>query len=572
MPLEHRSSDTARQGRDYRSTPPAKQIRFPLRRRKVRWQSNGLHKRESASLKQQTLTQMDFISSSFSEEVTFTDDDASDEASGDHNYHPAIPRRASEAKLTKKLQESTRESIPIIQDSCDSSDGGFHDDASAEASPLQCQPGEERRAAEHPNPLGRLESLDAVRASPRRRAYMSRHVSASKRLKQNSQADDASPPAHLRSSAEQVDDREIPDSDEDNEELQVQDYMLTHQETFLTGHETQLIMEELASLEYPEPGDEGTLTNKLLISAQRSPTPTLPKGAANSEPVLLIASTQSISSTIFQTPTFSSPPSPPPTTTTSPDNQPELIRRHKGRAPTPTALPKQGQFFESQRVPLHVLQSFAPASARTDILLPTPSEVLHLIIDGAETCLRLAYRVPEQVQRFWLFDHGTLRYMACVQPGKPRGPGWDYHIEQVYELNNPVEERDMREEGWVNGQVRRYIYLPPAIVGQLLWNLRCATLDGGGIQIKEGDSGKPGISDRRPSSCNSSRSPVISSLPVTQADTYISDRDDIGQPSSLLFQDHGSSVATLPTNVIFDSSPLLTKSQMLPDSLVSDAL
>lgn len=155
--------------------------------------------------------------------------------------------------------------------------------------------------------------------------------------------------------------------------------------------------------------------------------------------------------------------------------------------------------------------------------------------------------------------------MACVQPGEPNGSEWDYHIDQVYELNNPVEERDMQEEGWVTGQVRRYIYLPPAIVGQLLWNLRCATFDR--TAQEEHDDGNLNTQEE---SIPESSMPLHPAAHSHSQSRSTNQNHDTGQPSSLLFQDHGSSLASIPANAVFDSSPLLTKSQMLSDSLLSD--
>ncbi|KAH6608837.1 hypothetical protein Trco_002183 [Trichoderma cornu-damae] len=397
---EHVPSGAARQGRDYRSTASAaKQIRFPPRRRRVRGQSNGVRKRGDASLKQQTLTQMDFISS-FGEEVTLTDDDG---AACDWDKL-AIPRRKSKAETAEKPQESTGEDTPVvIQDSFGSSDDGddddLHGDASAGVSPPPFrpqfrppfQPRHVREAVTSPYSPARMEPLDAVKASPRRRAHLSGNLEGSGRLEQRARADGSiSLPAHVPSSSgEEADDREIPDSDEENEELQLQDDRLIHQDASVAGDETQLALEELASLECPKLDHAHTLTEKLPASARPSPVLASSGRVADYEP----------------------------------------------------ALPTEAPTFESQRVPLHVLQSFTPASARTDILLPTSSEVLNFVIDGTETFLRLAYRVPEQVRRFWLFGHDTLRYMACVQPGKPHNPGWSYHIDRVYELNNPPREQ-----------------------------------------------------------------------------------------------------------------------------------
>ncbi|KAG5971018.1 hypothetical protein E4U58_000351 [Claviceps cyperi] len=156
------------------------------------------------------------------------------------------------------------------------------------------------------------------------------------------------------------------------------------------------------------------------------------------------------------------------------------------------------QLWESQRVPVSELQSLPSPSARSDIVLPISSASLRPLLTGHTLAVTTSFRIPSQVVRFWLLDNHLLRYMALVEPGEEQRrrqsasppcaaaseapsstapcsqPTWQFRASQVYELNNPIQEQDMREEGWFHGQIGRYSYLPPAIVGQLLWNLRHA--------------------------------------------------------------------------------------------------
>lgn len=143
----------------------------------------------------------------------------------------------------------------------------------------------------------------------------------------------------------------------------------------------------------------------------------------------------------------------------------------------------QSQPFESQRVHVSILQSLPAPSARSDILLPVSTASLEGLITGTTVHVTTSFKIPSQVVRFWLFENGLLRYMASVEPGQQDPPAsfssssqgrWQFHTTQVYELNNPVCEDDMRQEGWLRGQIARYKYLPPAVIGQLLWNLRHA--------------------------------------------------------------------------------------------------
>ncbi|KAL6854663.1 hypothetical protein J3F83DRAFT_754385 [Trichoderma novae-zelandiae] len=589
MPSKQQSSDSARQGRTYRSTASAKQVRFPLRRRTVRGQGNGIQKRERASLKQQTLTQMAFVSS-FSDEPPLMDDDDDDDDDEDEDASggtacdadkPAVPRRSSEAEMEEQPRASKRGSISrsirgntpalVIRDTFGSIDSSFPDDVFVEASSPQFRPKQGRNAAVSPRHRRRVDPLDAVKASPRRRAHLSRKPEGPNTPEQSSQADNS------LCLFEYADDREIPDSDDEYEELEPQDDgPMLHQDTFATGDETQLALEELASLEYSQLDGQSPVIDHLPTLMSHSST----RSSSGSVAIDKLAPPPIEATECLPTPaeTASQLPSTPPFSSTT--SRPQV------QAEPSQSQAWQDQAFESQRVPLHVLQSFTPVSARTDILLPTPPNVLRSIVDGSETTLRLTYRVPEEARRFWLFDHETLRYMACVRPGTPRGfLDWEYRVDQVYELNNPVEERDMQEEGWVTGQVRRYIYLPPAIVGQLLWNLRCATFARGGTQRTGGDDD---VNEASESSNNvetqgspsaksvdnkfDMRSPVTSSCPAAYPENRTSPHD-ADPPSSLSFEDHGSSATTIPPNAAaLGSSPLLTKSQMLSDSLISDDL
>ncbi|KAF3056064.1 hypothetical protein CFAM422_012906 [Trichoderma lentiforme] len=571
IPDSQSSDAAAPQGRTYRSTPSAKQVRFPMRRSKVRREqgkgkaAQKQKRGKDASLKQQTLTQMDFVSSfsEVSEEVTLSDsDDASDGSfSGADTGKPvALPKGSSEAQLKDKEEEEEEEKetigdTPFIQDSYASPD----DNLLTQASPLKLQPIQLRDTLVlSPSRVRFMEPQDVVKASPRRRAHWSSNPEGSKRLKP-SQEDDVPSPTRVRFSTKDVDDREIPDSDEEYEELEVlEEDEVVLQDTFATGHETQLVLEELASLEYPERNEEqreqaqGAVTSQVVASTPHSSTATSSETSSNSKPVPPIESTDPLptTKTTLHSPTISQSPN-----ATSESHQ-----------STDLSQKPHDQIFESQRVPLHILQSFTPVSARTDILLPIPSKVLSSLVNGSKPLLHLPYRIPELVARFWLLDQETLRYMACVQPGEPNGSEWDYHVDQVYELNNPVEERDMQEEGWITGQVRRYIYLPPAIVGQLLWNLRCATFDRTEQEHDDGNTQEKSTAEALDFRSPESSMPLHPAAHSESRSTY----HDTGQPSSLLFQDHGSSLVTIPANAVFDSSPLLTKSQMLSDSLLSD--
>lgn len=329
---------------------------------------------------------------------------------------------------------------------------------------------------------------------------------------------------------------------------------------------------------------------------------------------------------------------------------PTVEKRLRRPIHAPVAHSTQAYPAESQRVPLATLQGWTPASVRTDILLPVAPAVLDRLVAGVQVHVALPFKVLAQVVRFWLFDGDVLRYMACPAQGEPTLDGngaWRYHLGQVYELNNPVGRADMVEEGWIDGSVGRYVYLPPAVVSQLLWNLRHAIFDdneqppdhaGGsppssaslsqqieaqiqsdmahstqfptsdGILVpstpdddddeEQDDDDQTTPTKAHPQPFRSSprpprrppahsplrRRPVRPSQATTASQASIADDQASSHTpphhlppssSSLSFQDYGGSLALEhPPNALAtttsSSQALLTKSQMLPDSLVTD--
>ncbi|RGP58778.1 hypothetical protein FLONG3_11390, partial [Fusarium longipes] len=271
---------------------------------------------------------------------------------------------------------------------------------------------------------------------------------------------------------------EIPDSeDEDDEDFGEDENENENDEndenTFIAGAETQLVMSEIASSE------EEIMRAS---SSAHSTTDTTTKRQA----FATITSEESSSSGGRGSSTSLPPLSsrhtelPPPSSTPKPRSRPAKRIRNPIHRPVPAT---QTQPLESQRVPLATLQSLPPASARTDVLLQLSQDIIDDVLEGYQADLVLNFKIPAQVVRFWLYDGELLRFMACADPGRvTEGPAWRYHLTQVYELNNPVEGDDMREEGWIDGDVSRYVYFPPAVVGQLLWNLRHALFKEGASQ------------------------------------------------------------------------------------------
>ncbi|KAJ6785684.1 hypothetical protein PWT90_00977 [Aphanocladium album] len=293
-----------------------------------------------------------------------------------------------------------------------------------------------------------------------------------------------------------ADEREIPDSDEGDSDFggdsnDDDDGEEAEESRFAAGAETQLLMDQLQSSvrKWSGPPRAGNAPPSSSVASPQPPR--------TSSPV------PSLGSAI--TPQSVPPSSMKPPPTAQPQKKKEkqqpgtvahdIPAQHHGtplRKPLhhPEPIDTQGLTLESQRVALATLQGFTPASARTDILLPLSGGTLTNLLSGHQDAVVLPFKVPAQVVRFWLIHDDVLRYLACVSAPPEDGPAcsydpkqdngcggrgtWTYHVGQVYELNNPVQEEDMRAEDWIHGQVTRYAYLPPAVVSQLLWNLRQA--------------------------------------------------------------------------------------------------
>ncbi|KAK4147414.1 uncharacterized protein C8A04DRAFT_9134 [Dichotomopilus funicola] len=151
--------------------------------------------------------------------------------------------------------------------------------------------------------------------------------------------------------------------------------------------------------------------------------------------------------------------------------------------------------FESQRVPMDVIRSLGPQTDRSDIIISLHPKIVENITNGAQDHEFRNYKFPVQVVRCWIYTDlpvGEVKYMATLGPAQEPGQldrhtgfgnaefndgtsGYRYahKLRQVYRLNNPVPLADMAEHGMGDGAPQRYRYLPLAVVGQLLANLRC---------------------------------------------------------------------------------------------------
>jgi predicted transcriptional regulator len=154
------------------------------------------------------------------------------------------------------------------------------------------------------------------------------------------------------------------------------------------------------------------------------------------------------------------------------------------------------QGLESQRLPLDVILSLGPQTPNSDIMVSLHPEHIAKIVDRSKNHEFRAWKIPLQVARIWIYitrPESQLKYMCIFGEPKTHGEIEDekgignvefnqrrtaakyaYEILEVYELNNPVPLEEMKRNGWVAGAPQKYTYIPPAVVGELTANLRCA--------------------------------------------------------------------------------------------------
>ncbi|RYO75508.1 hypothetical protein DL764_010391 [Monosporascus ibericus] len=169
------------------------------------------------------------------------------------------------------------------------------------------------------------------------------------------------------------------------------------------------------------------------------------------------------------------------------------------RAAEANADTQYTQGLESQRLPLEAIHAMGPQTLRSDIMVSLHPEHLAKIVDGTKNHEFRPWKIPAEVSRVWLYatkPFSELRYMCIF--GLPKEPGqvedekgvgnkafnqgrtiskYAHEVLQVYELNDPISLQEMVRKGWVKGAPQKYNYVPPAVVGELTANLRCALFE-----------------------------------------------------------------------------------------------
>lgn len=196
-------------------------------------------------------------------------------------------------------------------------------------------------------------------------------------------------------------------------------------------------------------------------------------------------------------------------------------QRHTQRQTQRSQLYSQG--LESQRVPMEVIRAMGPPTDTSDVIIVVPAHHLEEIVAGTRDHEFRPHVLP--AVRAWFYATepvNEVKYMATL--GEARKPGeieegsgvgneefnrgesvsvvpgmsgsgsgrvvssgssseaaaittpnkFAHKLLQVYQLNDPVKKDELEEHGFGKGLPTRYRLLPPAAVGDLLANLRCA--------------------------------------------------------------------------------------------------
>ncbi|KAK2002303.1 hypothetical protein LX36DRAFT_652356 [Colletotrichum falcatum] len=180
--------------------------------------------------------------------------------------------------------------------------------------------------------------------------------------------------------------------------------------------------------------------------------------------------------------------------------------KRQGLAETPKT--PYTQALESQRLPRDVINGMGPQGDRTDIFISIHPEHMEEIVSGRKNHEFRNYKIPHTVSRMWLYitqPVAELKYMACFSDAKTpgeidedgvgnaefnqkKGSKFAYHLYKLYELNDPLSLQYMMDRDYLHGPPQKYTYVPPAVVGHLMANLRCSVF---GDDEDEEDEAEP---------------------------------------------------------------------------------
>ncbi|KAH8803240.1 hypothetical protein F5884DRAFT_804834 [Xylogone sp. PMI_703] len=162
-----------------------------------------------------------------------------------------------------------------------------------------------------------------------------------------------------------------------------------------------------------------------------------------------------------------------------------------------TAQEEVTQAMESQRLSTQYVNAMAPRTMKSDIIISIHPQHVNNIVNRSKDHEFRSWPVPQGVSRLWIYETrptSELRYMAVIgtakRPGEItdiRGLGnasfnaqtgslmrYAYEILELYELADPLSLEELREKEWISSPPQKYVYVRPAVLDQLIANLKPA--------------------------------------------------------------------------------------------------
>ncbi|KAI2610186.1 uncharacterized protein GGS25DRAFT_251350 [Hypoxylon fragiforme] len=168
------------------------------------------------------------------------------------------------------------------------------------------------------------------------------------------------------------------------------------------------------------------------------------------------------------------------------------------------------QYPDSQRLSLEAIRALGPQHGSSDILISLAPEPLAQILNRRKNHEFRKWHVNDDLlERVWIYSTSSkeVKYMFKVGPAKRPGEIEDedgignkefnqnklperyfyqiynpsrsgeiyaYEILQVYELNDPLSPEELKKISGIKASPRTYKHIPPAAIGELTANLKCA--------------------------------------------------------------------------------------------------
>jgi predicted transcriptional regulator len=265
-------------------------------------------------------------------------------------------------------------------------------------------------------------------------------------------------------------------------------------------------------------------------------------------------------------------------------------------------------------------------SDRSDILISIHPQHVANIISGKKNHEFRTWLIPSQVVRIWIYETTpaqSVKYMASIGsakiPGEVKEDGignsnfnaadpksnYAYEILRIYRLADPIPLATLKANQWMNSAPQKFTYVKPAFLDHLMMNLEQPLDDEPGQEPNSTLTESQEAEAQLHSTISQYTQHVLGSSQVdsqnvvrpSQATTV-----DLTQPQSQISAAHASSgvrfeagvedmiipdspppssqplsFPVMPnktrgiTALSYPSSQLLTRSQMLPDSLMNDS-